>query len=440
MNSQKAEGYRRTASRGRGGVAPRGGYPRGKEGAIIMTSSTMPLAERFYCHPVHRVTAALLHQVLLSPPAISPDPAEIWDHSTLRFNTSPTGLGDGAASVTYQASLSALLGLPGTKDRDISCQPPVALQPAVPAHDTPPEISEEEALDGTTEAQLKGLVQAFHQRQQQASLIVACSVITAVVLTIGGLALLFNVTHSNAEMAPKVRTSAVWSGPVAHVRVTANRSAKAAPLLIRARTGQATLAAQVVHASSGRTLALAPLLPHGSARYLLLRGLPEDAQLSAGRRTGPGAWLVKGDETSGLALTLAKGASGDYPLDVYQLETGNGPQARHRLILRVGLPQELAAVPQSDAGLLRERAQLLLGDGDIAAARHLLTEAAEQGYGDAAYELALTYDREVLAKAGIIGVDSDAGVARAWYEYAAQDGHAKAGQRLQTLAKRRAAS
>lgn len=412
-----------------------------------MTSSTMPLAERPGCHPVHRATT-LLHQVLLSPPATSPDPAEIWDHSTLRFNTSPTGLSDGAASVTYQASLSALLGLTAIKDRDISCQPPVILQPAVPALGAPPEeISDEETLDGTTEAQLQGLVQAFHRRQQQASLIVGCSVVTAIVLTVAGLALLFNVTSSNAETAPKVTTSAVWTSPVAHVRVNANQSAKTAPLLIRAKAspqpralGQATLAAQVVRATSGRPLALAPLLPHGSARYLLLRGLPEEAQLSAGRRTGPGAWLVKGDDMSGLLLTLGKGAHGDYPLDVYQLETGNGPQARHRLILRVDRPQALATMSVFDAGILRERAQHLLSDGDIAAARHLLTEAAEQGYGDAAYELALTYDREVLAKAGIHDVDSDAGAARAWYEYAAQDGHTQAGQRLRTLTKRRAAS
>ena len=336
--------------------------------------------------------------------------------------------------------MSALLGLTAIKDRDISCQPPVSYQRDVPASDAPPEeLAEEETLDGTAEAQLQGLVQAFHRRQQQASLIVACSVITAVVLTIGGLALLFNVTSSNAKMAPTVRTSAVSTGPAVleHVRVTTNRSAKTdaqphAP-------SQATLAAQVVRATSGRPLALASRLPHGSARYLLLRGLPENAELSAGRRTGPGAWLVKGDDASNLVLSLGMAANGDYPLDVYQLETGNGPQARHQLILRVG-PQELAAVSESDAGILRERAQRLLGDGDIAAARHLLTEAAEQGYGDAAYELALTYDREVLAKAGIRGVDSDAGVARAWYEYAAQDGHTEAGQRLQTLTKRRAAS
>ncbi len=400
-----------------------------------MTSFTMPLAERLDCHPVHQATA-ILHRAMLSSAVISPDPAEIWDDHTLRFSPAPTGLGDSPASVTYTATLSALLGLPATKDRDISCQPPVALQPYVSAAAAPlEEISgEDETLDGTTEAQLQTLVQAFHQRQRQASLIVACSIVAAIVLTFGGLALLFNLTgpKTAARQDASVEISMARTAPPAGIKpAILEHVSMAAPLLIRA--------------TPGRPLALAPLLPLGPARYLLLQGLPVEAELSAGRRTGPSTWMVKGEDASSLTLTLGRGASGDYPLDIYQLDTGDGPQARHRLILRVDpAPQQAqaggAAISVSNVSLLHERAQRLLGEGDIAAARHLLTRAAEQGHGGAAYELALTYDREVLAKAGVHGMDSDAGIARAWYEYAAQEGHAEAGQRLQTLAKRRAAS
>jgi TPR repeat protein len=63
---------------------------------------------------------------------------------------------------------------------------------------------------------------------------------------------------------------------------------------------------------------------------------------------------------------------------------------------------------------------------------------AARGEGDAAYELALTYDPEVLAKAGIQNVKADANKARAWYKYAAQAGHVGAAQRLQMLARPRA--
>jgi TPR repeat protein len=62
---------------------------------------------------------------------------------------------------------------------------------------------------------------------------------------------------------------------------------------------------------------------------------------------------------------------------------------------------------------------------------------AERGNANAAYELALTYDMEVLAKAGIGGVDGDADKARAWYEYAAREGHAGAADRLKMLARPR---
>ena len=449
-----------------------------------MISSTMPLAGRLDWHPVHRASA-LLRRALLSSTATSPDPAEVWDDPTLRYNPAPTGLEDGSTSITYPASLAAMLGLPKISDQDMSCQPAVTRGPDASAPNALLEdISEGDAmLDGTGHAQLQDLVQAFYRRQRQASLIVACSVVTASVLTLVGLALLFNLTSPKAadgkDGAPTDGTSMAWTAPRAvvemaildHVPARATRPAKAAPLLIRAKAGTSTPShttsgAQVIRAIPGRPLALAPLLPRGHARYLLLRGLPAEAELSAGRRTGPGTWMVKGEEASDLALTLGKRASGDYPLEVYQLDTGNGPQARHRLILRVdqapqvyaaGLnpvwplavrqtPQapEAAAEPAAmsviEASVLRERAQRLLGEGNIAAARLLLTRAAEQGHGNAAYELALTYDREVLAKAGIHGIDSDAGVARAWYEYAAQEGHAGAGQRLQTLARRRAAS
>ncbi len=219
----------------------------------------------------------------------------------------------------------------------------------------------------------------------------------------------------------------------------------------------------MIRVTSNRPLALAPLLPLGSAGYLMLRGLPDEAVLSAGRRTGTGTWMVKAQDMTDLTLTVGNGAEGDYPLDVYLLASGSGPQARRRLVLRVDpAPQAEAAgdglswpaavaetppaeaspapSPAIDANTLRERAQVLLGEGDFAAARRLLTSLAEDGHADAAYELALTYDREVLDHAGIHGVDTDAAIANAWYEYAAREGHAGAVQRLKMLARRRGAA
>jgi len=290
---------------------------------------------------------------------------------------------------------------------------------------------------------------------------------------------MFSMTGSESDISgnPKARTSgahterhaALTSPLLAPIRVRANRSAKTASLLMPAKAEAGTPAltkvafgTDVILTAPKRPLALAPLLPLGSARYLLLQGLPANAELSAGRRTGTGTWMVKDVDVPNLTLTLGDGASGDYPVDVYLLEASDGPQARRRLILRVdetpqvyagGLslgwsmpdlsqkaPPGAAASTMSklEADALRERAQTLFTQGDIAAARRLLTDLAVRGEAEAAYELALTYDGDVLAKAGIQNVNADAGKAHAWYKYAAQAGHAGAAQRLQMLATRRA--
>ena len=46
------------------------------------------------------------------------------------------------------------------------------------------------------------------------------------------------------------------------------------------------------------------------------------------------------------------------------------------------------------------RAMRLLGEGDIAGARLLFMHLAEQGESEAAYELARTFDGEVLSELG----------------------------------------
>ena len=434
----------------------------------MMIGSSLPLAERLDAHPVHRATA-MLRQALLSSAVSPPDPAELWEAPA--FCLDPPGL-DNAAWPDGFAHPAM------TDDGDMFCQPPDTYEDDLAAEASVDDATGGDGmLDTATEAQLQNLVQAFYERQRQASLLVACSVVTAVVLTFVGLVLAFSMGGEpvpREKAAPKQQTSMTWTAPhpeitpavLRHAGVQQNKPAKAASLLIRAKSdmdapglGQ-TANGQVILADADRPLALAPLLPLGSARYLLLRGLPEEASLSAGRRTGAGTWMIRAAEVPGLTLTAGESASGDYPLEVYLLDAANGPQARHRLVLRItqaplqvyaaglGLGWPTALAPQSaesDAApaaaakpdALRERAQRLLGEGDVAAARFLLTQLAERGEADAAYELALTYDPEVLDRAGVRDVGSDAATARAWYEYAARAGHVGALQRLQMLPKPR---
>jgi hypothetical protein len=203
-------------------------------------------------------------------------------------------------------------------------------------------------------------------------------------------------------------------------------------------------------------LALAPLLSLRQARYLLVRGLPNEAKLSAGQRNPSGAWLVKDKDMAGLTVTVGAGG-GDYPVEIYALGATSTPQARQRLLLRVeeasapatsfetssphALFEMALAKPKPGTGIVAAaaspemaEAMRLLGEGDIAAARLVFERLADQGEGDAAYELARTFDPEALTELGAKNVHADRKLAVTWYERASENGNVKAAERLKILA------
>jgi len=158
---------------------------------------------------------------------------------------------------------------------------------------------------------------------------VAGSLVAAFLLTFGGVVLVANFATprpADGDNRPPSRsTSIVWQRPDSYgaparlelAAMTANRAAMGEPMLIPAvarasasPSSEAATAAQVILATSGRPLALAPLLPRSHARYLLLRGLPPEAELSAGRRSGIGTWFVKDAEVADLSLSIGAAASG----------------------------------------------------------------------------------------------------------------------------------
>jgi hypothetical protein len=213
-------------------------------------------------------------------------------------------------------------------------------------------------------------------------------------------------------------------------------------------------APQLIMVQTGRPLELAPLFSQPQARYVLLRGLPNESTLSAGQRNPSGAWLVKDKDVDRLTVTMQSTASGDYPIEVYALGASSAPQARQRLVFRVAAgptsgvatgasgvlfnmallgmaPEQPAATKASP---LMTRAMRLVGEGDIAGARLLFMHLAEQGESEAAYELARTFDGEVLSELGARGVGADRTRAVGWYERASETGNAKAAERLKILA------
>ena len=157
---------------------------------------------------------------------------------------------------------------------------------------------------------------------------------------------------------------------------------------------------------------------------------------------------------------MGEAASGDYPVDVYLLDAANAPQSRRSLVLRVepGAPARLYRGAQPELGeraarcgrqgpchggkrgpcrivrAARSRARRLLAEGDIAGARLLLFHLAELGEGDAAYELARTFDAEMLAKLGASGVDSDQATRARLVRAGLASGNAEAARRLKILA------
>ena len=468
-----------------------------------MIGPTTPLAERPDWHPVHRANA-LLEAAMLSSAQAEPcedrhNHVESLSHAIANVMTGPVG-------ITYPTSLAARLDALAA---DKAALPAFEVlmgavsarkaSPALPGLDEQPyahaDFPAEEAWDDSAEdvdedspltagdpldpdkrllapqVHVETLLREFQRRQRHASWLVAGSIATAVVLTVSGLLLAASLAAprpADSDQLPSAHsTSVVWQRPATkpaprlELAVAANRAAKSEPLLAPARpedSGAAQSPRQTILAASGRAIAFGPLLPPSHAHYLFIRGLPAEAKLSAGRDSGSGAWLVKGEYLHDLTLTLGQTAAGDYPIEVYELESGDGPQARRNFVLRVEPPAAayasaadgnwasalLDVVPSAHAAeepsvpaespVLRDRARELLGMGDIAGARLLLLHLAERGDGEAAYDLARTFDREMLAELGARGLDGDPAQARGWYERASQDGNTKATERLKILA------
>ena len=315
------------------------------------------------------------------------------------------------------------------------------------------------------QAHVRALVHDFRRRQRWASIVVAGCIAASFVLTFAGIATLAGFTKPEATgalTAPDKSTPTDWEGPpAAKVRFIFAASAPeiapndppAAPAAAGAVETPRLAAPQLILMTSNRPLALAPLLSLRQARYVLVRGLPKEATLSAGQRNPSGAWLVKEKDVSQLTLSVGANASGDYPVEIYALGATSAPQARQRLLIRVAQALGAAAVSDAspplamastapdeaevmaaDSSPLMALAMRLLEEGDIAAARRLFLHLADQGEGDAAYELARTFDTQALTRLGAKGLSADRASAVTWYERASKSGNVKAAERLKILA------
>jgi hypothetical protein len=94
------------------------------------------------------------------------------------------------------------------------------------------------------------------------------------------------------------------------------------------------------------------------------------------------------------------------------------------------------ALQPEEIRLLVQQGEKFISDGDIVTARVIFERAAKAGDAAAALALAAAYDPFVLAKLGVLGIDTDVEKARIWYEKAQNLGAAQAADRLNALVRR----
>src|SRR5262245_8279126 len=288
-----------------------------------MSSSSTPPADQPDRHPVHRANA-LLHALLGAPSAA---PSE--ELKRLKLDVLWGGLAAEPAEINYARSLTERLDELSGSEKSIAAsrREMVALPEPKPEaadirlhnlatgvlvngvwedadeDDDAGPLNAETQLDQAfrmvaPEAYIEALVHEFYRRQRRATLLVAGSLVAAVVLTFGGFLLIGSLvahgTRTGANWSTHA-TSVAWKGPVGFAparlqlaAVSANLAAKGEPLLIPAVAhltgpsfGEMTPGTQGILTSTEHPLALGPLLPPSHARYLFIRGLPAEVALTA---------------------------------------------------------------------------------------------------------------------------------------------------------------
>jgi hypothetical protein len=167
----------------------------------------------------------------------------------------------------------------------------------------------------------------------------------------------------------------------------------------------AALGSQTTAQSSARPQDLQQLAARGGDHGTLVQGevFSQGPETSQQRRSSEGETVA----------TLQPNAISDQP-----------PPANK--VTRVLDPEEIK--------LLMKQGQQLIAAGDVVTARAVFQRAADAGDADAAIALGATYDPNVLAKLGVIGVRADVEKARNWYQRAEILGSPDARGRLDVLA------
>jgi hypothetical protein len=210
-----------------------------------------------------------------------------------------------------------------------------------------------------------------------------------------------------------------------------------------------------IESGTNAPLTILPGPDEGTLKTLVvIRGMPWNVSLTAGRLFPSGVWALKVSEVKSAQLVTASGTRQVAQLNV-SLVTLDGdhlskatvileivpkpgsilPEEGGQATLRQGsgavssAPLQEAPAPQKKRRVslaeldkvvkLMDRGDKHLTEGKIASARRFYQLAAEMGWPDGALAIARTYDADFLGRFPIIGgIEPDEALARKWYETA----------------------
>lgn len=195
-----------------------------------------------------------------------------------------------------------------------------------------------------------------------------------------------------------------------------------------------------------------------------LKGLPPEAKLSTGIDVGGGQWLLPPARLKDLTVTLPKGTSGEFGLEVQLLKddaqtslsnsvsfslkvnnkrqesalstptTSAAPATSDQAARLAVLPDE---TPQIETDFLTQMlirdGNRLMRDGDIAAARRLYEQAAGKGNPEAALAMGRSYDPSYFEKLTVKTGKPDPATAFEWYKKALEGGLVTARVKIDAL-------
>lgn len=157
-----------------------------------------------------------------------------------------------------------------------------------------------------------------------------------------------------------------------------------------------------------------------------IAGLPGGWTISVGRRTGD-RWRIPAFQLAGAGVVPPRGVSGVVDLEA-ELRLADDTVVEHRPVrLAITDPEESTI----NAKFFLSKAETLLADDDISAARLLLVRAAKAGNAKAAFLLGDTYEK--CARTSGCKADADRVKAQTWYKMGADLGSLEARQRLDRL-------